>query len=134
MVLEPFQVLGSGFEVISIGKRKLVRSVPTELNKDHNAILELAQVMIVFNFSLKTSWCNNLLYKTYCYFFFFSIACLTLVKLLKSMHMLVSDYRTGLSQICSICVIGEITWRDHLERINYKEVDLSFLSYLTTKI
>ena len=43
--LKLFQVLGSGFEVISVGKRKLVRSVPTELNKDHNAILELAQVM-----------------------------------------------------------------------------------------
>lgn len=38
------QVLGSGFEVISVGKKKLVRSVPTELNKDHNAILEMAQV------------------------------------------------------------------------------------------
>lgn len=38
------QVLGSGFEVISVGKKKLVRSVPTELNKDHNEILELAQV------------------------------------------------------------------------------------------
>ncbi|RZC53982.1 hypothetical protein C5167_012834 [Papaver somniferum] len=38
-----FQVLGSGFEVISVGKKKLVRSVPTELNKDHNEILELAQ-------------------------------------------------------------------------------------------
>ncbi|MED6143941.1 hypothetical protein PIB30_010606 [Stylosanthes scabra] len=37
------KVLGSGFEVISVGKRKLVRSVPTELNKDHNEILELAQ-------------------------------------------------------------------------------------------
>jgi hypothetical protein len=38
------QVLGSGFEVFSVGKKKLVRSVPTELNKDHNGILELAQV------------------------------------------------------------------------------------------
>ena len=36
--------MGSGFEVISVGKKKLVRSVPTELNKDHNEILELAQV------------------------------------------------------------------------------------------
>ncbi|KAJ8443719.1 hypothetical protein Cgig2_029624 [Carnegiea gigantea] len=36
-------VLGSGFEVISVGKKKLIRSVPTELNKDHNEILELAQ-------------------------------------------------------------------------------------------
>lgn len=41
------QVLGSGFEVITIGKKKLVRSVPTELNKDHNQILELAQVIII---------------------------------------------------------------------------------------
>jgi hypothetical protein len=38
------QVLGSGFEVISVGRRKLVRSVPTELNKDHSGILGLAQV------------------------------------------------------------------------------------------
>ncbi|CAN1122940.1 Vacuolar protein sorting-associated protein 22 homolog 1 [Linum perenne] len=37
------KVLGSGFEVISVGEKKLVRSVPTELNKDHNAFLELAQ-------------------------------------------------------------------------------------------
>lgn len=41
--ISKLKVLGSGFEVISVGKRKLVRSVPTELNKDHNAILELAQ-------------------------------------------------------------------------------------------
>ncbi|PHT52752.1 Indole-3-acetate O-methyltransferase 1 [Capsicum baccatum] len=37
-------VLGSGFEVITVGKKQLVRSVPTELNKDHNKILELDQV------------------------------------------------------------------------------------------
>ncbi|OAY68050.1 vacuolar protein sorting-associated protein 22 homolog 1 [Ananas comosus] len=42
--ISKLKVLGSGFEVISIGKRKLVRSVPTELNKDHNEILEVAQV------------------------------------------------------------------------------------------
>ncbi|KAK1411540.1 hypothetical protein QVD17_38090 [Tagetes erecta] len=35
--------IGSGFEVITVGKRKLVRSVPTELKKDHNEILELSQ-------------------------------------------------------------------------------------------
>jgi len=45
-VSQIFQVLGSGFEVISVGKKKLVRSVPTELNKDHNEILELAQVAL----------------------------------------------------------------------------------------
>ncbi|GJM96005.1 hypothetical protein PR202_ga12807 [Eleusine coracana subsp. coracana] len=37
------KILGSGFEVISVGRRKLVRSVPTELNKDHSGILGLAQ-------------------------------------------------------------------------------------------
>lgn len=42
--ISKLEVLGSGFEVFSVGKRKLVRSVPTELNKDHNQILELAQV------------------------------------------------------------------------------------------
>ncbi|KAK8942652.1 hypothetical protein KSP39_PZI009257 [Platanthera zijinensis] len=41
--ISKLKVLGSGFEVISIGKKKLVRSVPTELNRDHNEILELAQ-------------------------------------------------------------------------------------------
>ncbi|TXG67610.1 hypothetical protein EZV62_008885 [Acer yangbiense] len=41
--ISKLKVLGSGFEVISVGKKKLVRSVPTELNKDHNQILELAQ-------------------------------------------------------------------------------------------
>ncbi|KAL6544459.1 hypothetical protein OROMI_023321 [Orobanche minor] len=41
--ISKLKVLGNGFEVISLGKKKLVRSVPTELNKDHNAILELAQ-------------------------------------------------------------------------------------------
>ncbi|GAB4849648.1 hypothetical protein Ancab_004443 [Ancistrocladus abbreviatus] len=41
--ISKLKVLGSGFEVISFGKKKLIRSVPTELNKDHNEILELAQ-------------------------------------------------------------------------------------------
>ncbi|KAJ0667688.1 putative Snf8/Vps36 family protein [Helianthus annuus] len=37
------QVLGSGFEVITVGKRKLVRSVLTELKKDYNEVLELSK-------------------------------------------------------------------------------------------
>ncbi|KAI3510006.1 hypothetical protein L2E82_25994 [Cichorium intybus] len=41
--ISKLKVLGSGFEVITVGKRKLVRSVPTELKKDHNEILELSQ-------------------------------------------------------------------------------------------
>lgn len=47
--------MGSGFEVISVGKKKLVRSVPTELNKDHNEILELAQVTCIFYFLLPSN-------------------------------------------------------------------------------
>lgn len=35
--------LGGGYEVFSVGRRKLVRSVPMELNRDHNLILEIAQ-------------------------------------------------------------------------------------------
>ncbi|EFJ07989.1 hypothetical protein SELMODRAFT_132565 [Selaginella moellendorffii] len=42
--IDKLKVLGSGFEVFTVGKKKLVRSVPTELNKDHNQILELAEV------------------------------------------------------------------------------------------
>ncbi|WVZ65639.1 hypothetical protein U9M48_014967 [Paspalum notatum var. saurae] len=41
--ISKLKILGSGFEVISVGRRKLVRSVPTELNKDHSGILGLAQ-------------------------------------------------------------------------------------------
>ncbi|GLU21209.1 hypothetical protein SLE2022_373610 [Rubroshorea leprosula] len=41
--ISKLKVMGSGFEVITAGKKKLVRSVPTELKKDHNEILELAQ-------------------------------------------------------------------------------------------
>eukprot|EP01018_Ginkgo_biloba_P008667 Gb_07589 [translate_table: standard] len=41
--ISKLKALGSGFEVFSVGKKKLVRSVPTELNKDHNEILELGQ-------------------------------------------------------------------------------------------
>ncbi|VAI37507.1 unnamed protein product [Triticum turgidum subsp. durum] len=41
--ISKLKVLGSRFEVISAGKKKLVRSVPTELNKDYKGILELAQ-------------------------------------------------------------------------------------------
>ena len=39
-----FQELVSGFEVFSVGKKNLVHFVPTELNKYHNEILQMAQV------------------------------------------------------------------------------------------
>uniref|UniRef100_A0A0E0J5A5 Protein kinase domain-containing protein n=1 Tax=Oryza nivara TaxID=4536 RepID=A0A0E0J5A5_ORYNI len=45
--------------IISVGKKKLVRSVPTELNKDHNGILELAQAegfVTVEQVKRKFSW------------------------------------------------------------------------------
>ncbi|XP_044472723.1 vacuolar protein sorting-associated protein 22 homolog 1-like [Mangifera indica] len=42
--------MGSGFEVTSVGKKKLVRFVPTELNKDHNQILELVQLFLAQGF------------------------------------------------------------------------------------
>eukprot|EP00898_Chlorokybus_atmophyticus_P001117 jgi/Chlat1/2005/Chrsp158S02298 len=37
------KALGGGFELLTVGQRKLVRSVPTELNKDHNTVIERAQ-------------------------------------------------------------------------------------------
>ncbi|XP_008246175.1 PREDICTED: vacuolar protein sorting-associated protein 22 homolog 1-like, partial [Prunus mume] len=57
--ISKLKVLGNGFDVISVGKRKLVRSVPTELNKDHNEILELAQAqgfVIVDEVERRLSW------------------------------------------------------------------------------
>ncbi|TXG67845.1 hypothetical protein EZV62_009120 [Acer yangbiense] len=60
--ISKLKVLGSGFEVISVGKKKLVRSVPTELNKDHNHILELGQVqgfMTVDEVERRLSWTSG---------------------------------------------------------------------------
>lgn len=36
-------VLGSGFQIIRLGKRKMLQSVPYQLSNDHTAVLELAQ-------------------------------------------------------------------------------------------
>jgi len=41
--VKKLKVLGSGFEVSSFGTQTMVRSVPVELNKDHNLLLEKAQ-------------------------------------------------------------------------------------------
>ncbi|ONK81937.1 uncharacterized protein A4U43_C01F34450 [Asparagus officinalis] len=60
--INKLKVLGSGFEVISVGKKKLVRSVPTELNKDHNEILELAQAhgyVLVEEVEKRFSWSSG---------------------------------------------------------------------------
>ncbi len=44
--IKKVKVLGSGlaFDIVVIGKRQYIRSVPGELNMDSNKILELAQV------------------------------------------------------------------------------------------
>ena len=42
--IKSLKSLGTGFELVTVGQRKLVQSVPRELNKDHNEILALAQV------------------------------------------------------------------------------------------
>jgi len=46
--------LGSGFEVLTVGSRKMIQSVPCELNIDHTTVLVLAQ---------KNSWVNPSLLK-----------------------------------------------------------------------
>jgi len=39
----PVQVLGGGIDVVSIGCRSYIRSVPGEFNMDKNRVMELAQ-------------------------------------------------------------------------------------------
>jgi ESCRT-II complex subunit VPS22 len=41
--IKNLRVLGSGFALVSVGKRKLVQSVPRELSVDHSAVMDLAQ-------------------------------------------------------------------------------------------
>eukprot|EP01029_Cantina_marsupialis_P028427 TRINITY_DN776156_c0_g1_i1.p1 TRINITY_DN776156_c0_g1~~TRINITY_DN776156_c0_g1_i1.p1 ORF type:complete len:250 (-),score=56.70 TRINITY_DN776156_c0_g1_i1:138-887(-) len=41
--IKKVSMLGSGFQVIEVGKRKMVLSVPCELNPDHASLMELAQ-------------------------------------------------------------------------------------------
>ena len=42
--IDKLKVLGGGFGVVRIGAKQFVRSVPTELTTDTNAVIELAQV------------------------------------------------------------------------------------------
>lgn len=42
--IKSLKSLGSGFQIIQIGNRKLVQSVPMELNIDHTQVLELGNV------------------------------------------------------------------------------------------
>ena len=42
--IKKLHIMGSGFQVIPVGKKQLVQSVPGELSMDHTAALQLAQV------------------------------------------------------------------------------------------
>ena len=42
--IKKLRVLGGGFAVIPVGKTRLVQSVPGELNMDHAAVLQKAEV------------------------------------------------------------------------------------------
>ena len=42
--IKKLRVLGGGFAVIPVGGRRLVQSVPGELNMDHTAVLQQAEV------------------------------------------------------------------------------------------
>ena len=41
--ISKLKALGNGFQVVKIGRQKLVRSVPGELNTDKSAVLKMAQ-------------------------------------------------------------------------------------------
>uniref|UniRef100_A0A7R9SVP1 GAR domain-containing protein n=1 Tax=Polyblepharides amylifera TaxID=1486889 RepID=A0A7R9SVP1_9CHLO len=43
--IKHIKVLGGGYRIVNIGNKHMVYSVPMELNKDQNAVLEFAQVM-----------------------------------------------------------------------------------------
>lgn len=42
--VKSLQPLGSGFDILSIGDKKIIRSVPQELSKDQATVLEVLQV------------------------------------------------------------------------------------------
>ena len=42
--IKKLRVLGGGFAIIPVGKTRLVQSVPGELNMDHAAVLQKAEV------------------------------------------------------------------------------------------
>ena len=53
--IKKLRILGGGFAVIPVGGRRLVQSVPGELNMDHTAVLQKAEVCTTtINYSLKS--------------------------------------------------------------------------------
>ncbi|MBM6387641.1 MAG: hypothetical protein JSY10_27285 [Paenibacillus sp.] len=51
--IKTLKPLNGGYEVLQIGDRKLVRSVPKELDKDQSALLLLAQVLFIYILDIK---------------------------------------------------------------------------------
>ena len=58
--IDKLQVLGGGFGVVRVGDRRLVRSVPGELNTDKNQALLLAQGRGYISKRQLTEVCNLL--------------------------------------------------------------------------
>ena len=53
--IKKLRILGGGFAVIPVGGRRLVQSVPGELNMDHTAVLQKAEVRTTtINYSQKS--------------------------------------------------------------------------------
>ena len=46
--IKKLHVMGSGFQILPVGNKRLVQSVPGELSMDHAAALQLAQVIAAF--------------------------------------------------------------------------------------
>ena len=46
--IKKLHVMGSGFQILPVGNKRLVQSVPGELSMDHAAALQLAQVGLNF--------------------------------------------------------------------------------------
>ena len=57
--IKKLHILGSGFQIIPVGKKRLVQSVPGELSMDHAAVLQQAQVLAVVVVVVVTSNSNK---------------------------------------------------------------------------
>lgn len=55
MAIKKLQLLGNGFKIVLLGSKKMVQSVPCEMNNDHTMALVLGQVFVSFHSLL---YCN----------------------------------------------------------------------------
>ncbi|CAB4034741.1 Hypothetical predicted protein [Paramuricea clavata] len=53
--IKKLHTLGSGFQIIPVGEKRIVQSVPGELNMDHTTVLQLAQATSYISLSAITS-------------------------------------------------------------------------------